>query len=155
MVAGGGVGCRNGKGRRVEEFVATLVRGFALFQNETAQLPLTVLAWMWVMRIVFASSIVFLPRAGAVATLGTMTATALVRFYIKGSYPEIPAPQIGAMAHIALWVPLAAFLLYSIRARRAGSGNLLDRVYPYWRILAVGVLAVSLVFDIREVLTAP
>jgi len=137
----------------MEEFVATLVHGFTLFQGEIAHLPPTVLAWMWVMRIVFAASIVFLPRPGAIVTLGTMIATALVRFYIKGSHPEMPAPEIGAIAHIVLWIPLAIFLLYSIRVHHTTVGGLIDRAYPYWRILVVGVLITSLVLDIRDVLT--
>ena len=138
----------------MEEFFATLLRGVTLFQAEIAQLSPAVLAWMWAMRIAFGASIVFLPRAGAVATLGTMIATAVLRFYVKGSYPDMLAPQIGALTHVVLWIPLIVFLLYSIRYQPATAGSRLDRAYTIWRVVAVGMLAVSLVFDIREAVTA-
>ncbi len=138
----------------IEDVVATLLRGFTLFRGETGQLPLAVLAWMWAMRVVFLASIVFLPRAGAVATLATMLATAVLRFYVKGLYPDLPAPFIGALTHIVLWSPLVVFLLYSMRGRRAPGISSLERAYPDWLAVVIAMMAVSLVFDVREVVTA-
>lgn len=135
----------------IEHLAATLLHGFELFRAETAQLPLAVLAWMWAMRIVLGASIVFLRHRGALVTFGTMLATAVGRFYIKGIFPEIPAPQIGASVHVVLWLPLLAFLLYSMRAPRPQEPSRFDRAYATWRGVAAVVLAVSLVFDVREV----
>lgn len=136
----------------VEEFVAALLHGFSLFRAETAHLPPLVLAWMWAMRIVLGASIVFLPRRGALATFGVMLTTAVSRFYIKGLYPDIPAPHIGALIHVVLWTPLAAFLLYSMRNRRPSGESHFERAYAIWRVVAIGVIAVSLAFDVREVM---
>lgn len=136
----------------LEDFLATVMRGFTLFQAETAQLPPAVLAWMWAMRIVFGGSVIFLPRVGALVTFGTMLATAVLRFYAKGLYPDVPASHIGALVHVVLWLPLAAFLLYSMRGQREPRGSHFDRVFAIWRPVVIGMLAVSLVFDVREVM---
>ena len=139
----------------IEEFVATIQRGFALFQADAAQLPPLVLAWMWAMRITLGASIVFLRRPGAIATLAVMLATAVSRFYIKGLYPEMPASNIGALTHVVLWIPLAAYLLYSWRNRRPYGNATLERAYAIWLPVALAVLAISLIFDIREVIAMP
>ena len=136
-----------------EDFVSTLLRGFSLFQAENALLPPLVLAWMWVMRIVFGASIIFLPRPGALTTLVAMLLTALSRFYIKGSYPDMPASHIGALTHVVLWIPLVAFLVYSMRRWKTFGGSRLEQAYAIWLPAAIGVLTVSLVFDVRAVLT--
>ena len=138
----------------MEEFAATLIRGFSQFQGEIALLPAPVLAWMWAMRIVFGFSLVFLPRRGAAAVLAVMIATALARFYFKGLYPDIPAPLIGAQCHIVLWAPLLGFLLYAMRGQRARRTTFMDKAYAVWYLLVTAVLAISLVFDVREILTA-
>jgi len=138
----------------LEEFSATLMRGFSQFQSEIALLPVPILAWMWAMRIVFGLSLVFLPRRGAAAVLAVMIATAFARFYFKGLYPDIPAPMIGAQSHIVLWTPLLAFLLYAMRGQRAPRATFMDKAYAVWYLLVIAVLATSLVFDVREILTA-
>jgi hypothetical protein len=134
----------------IEHSVTVLMHGFSLFRAETAALPAAVLAWMWVMRIVLGASIVFLPRPGAVAAVGVMFTTAVSRFYIKGLYPDMPAAHIGASVHIVLWLPLAIFLLTTMRAPRKPDHTALDRAYRFWRIVALAVIGVSLVFDVRE-----
>jgi len=136
----------------IHDLIAMLMHGFSLFRAETAQLPAAVLAWMWVMRIVLGASLVFLPRPGAIAAFAVMLTTAMSRFFIKGLRPDIPAAHIGASVHVVLWAPLAIYLLYSMRAQPAAHGAAMERAYGFWRIAAVGVLALSLVLDIREVI---
>ena len=136
----------------VHNLVAVLMHGFSLFRAETARLPAAVQAWMWVMRIILGASIVFVPRRGAVATFAVMLVTAVSRFYVKGLYPDVLAAQIGASVHVVLWLPLAIFLLWTMRVERRPDGTLLDRGYGFWRIAAVAVMAISLVFDVREVI---
>ncbi len=138
----------------IEDFVATLLRGFTLFRGETGQLLLAVLVWTWTMRVAFGDSIVFLPRAGAVATLATMLVTAVLRFYVKGLYLDLAAPFIGARTHIVLWSSLEVFLVYSMRGRRAPGISSLERAYPVRLTVAIAMMAVSFVFDVREVVTA-
>lgn len=129
---------------------ATLVHGATLFRAETAHLPAAVQAWMWTMRIVLGASLVFLPRRGAMATLAVMVVTGVSRFYVKGLYPQLAAAQIGAMSHIVLWLPLAIFLLFTLRERRPVRPTPRDRAYRYWRIAVLALIAVSLAFDVRE-----
>ena len=135
----------------IAHIFTTLLHGASLFRAETAHLPLAVLIWMWVMRIALGASIVFLPRPGALATLGVMITTAISRFYIKGLYPDIPAAHIGAVSHIVLWAPLAGFLLYTLRGRQSPVRSKRERAYRIWRAVAIAVMAVSLAFDLREV----
>jgi len=53
-----------------------------------------------------------------------------------------------------LWIPLVVFLLYSMRGRRAPGISSLERAYPVWLAVTIAMMAVSLVFDVREVVTA-
>ncbi len=135
--------------------ITTLQHGFTLFQAETAQLPLAVQAWMWVMRIVLGASIVFVPRRAAAITFGVMLVTAVSRFYAKGLFPDVPAAHIGAMSHILLWTPLVVYLLFSMRKWRKFAGSqfgesLFERAFGIWRACAIAVIVISLAFDIRE-----
>ena len=134
----------------IHDLIAVLTHGFSLFRTETAQLPAAVLAWMWVMRIALGASIVFLPRPGAIAAFAVMLTTAVSRFIIKGIYPDMPAAHIGASVHVVLWLPLTIFLLWTMHAHQTAGGTPMDRAYGFWRIAAVAVMAVSLVFDVRE-----
>ena len=135
----------------IAHIFTTLLHGASLFRAETAHLPLAVLIWMWAMRISLGASIVFLPRPGALATLGVMLTTGLSRFYIKGLYPDIPAAHIGAISHIVLWAPLAGFLIYTMSGKQIPTRSNFERAYRIWRAVAIAVIAVSLVFDVREV----
>lgn len=126
----------------------------ALFREETAQLPMAVVVWMWAMRIGFGASIVFLPRPGAIATLGVMAATALLRFYIKGAQPDMPAVQIGSLVHAVLWLPLLAFLIFSAWKQNAPAVSIYDRAYASWRLVVIAMLSISLAFDIGALLKA-
>ena len=56
----------------IHDLIAVLTHGFSLFRAETAQLPVVVLAWMWVMRIVLGANLVFLPRLGAIVAFAVM-----------------------------------------------------------------------------------
>ena len=135
--------------------ITTLQHGFELFRAETAQLPLAVQAWMWVMRIVLGASIVFLPRRAAVITFAVMLVTAVSRFYAKGLWPDMPAAHIGATSHLVLWTPLVIYLLFSMRKWRKFGGSTFERpkfeqAFGIWRACAIAVILISLAFDIRE-----
>lgn len=63
----------------------------------------------------------------------------------------MPAPEIGSLVHIVIWLPLLVYLCFSPSARDTASNNWLDRFYSLWRIVVIAVLVTSLAYDIREV----
>lgn len=127
--------------------------GAALYRQEVAQLTPPVLVWMWVMRLVFFGGLLLFPKREAVAVVGTMLATALLIFAIKGLFVAVPAAQIGAALHLVLWTPLLIFLLVCWR-RREQPVLVRDRILRIWTPLTAGLLAISLLFDAREVVLA-
>ena len=108
---------------------------------------------MWVMRLVFFGGLLLFPKREAVAVVGTMLATALLIFAIKGLFVAVPSAQIGAAMHLVLWTPLLIFLLVCWR-RREQPMLVRDRILRIWTLLTAGLLAISLLFDAREVMLA-
>ena len=127
--------------------------GAALYRQEMALLETPVLAWMWTMRLVFFGGVLLFPKREAVAVVGTMLATALLIFLIKGSFVTVPASHIGAGLHLILWTPLLVFLLVCWW-RREPTVLARDRILRIWTPLTAGLLVISLLFDVREVVLA-
>ena len=137
-----------------EDLFATPLRGFSLFQAETAQLPPAVLAWMWAMRIPFGASVVFFTAPGRGGNSRYNARDGRFALLCKGPVPE-PSGAACRRADPHCVVDSAYRFSSLFDTQPAGARRpRLDWTYAIWRTVALGMLAVSLVFDDREVVTA-
>jgi hypothetical protein len=116
---------------------------------QMAALPQAVQLWVNWMTLVFATSLLFVwrhkeARRALLAFLATF-GLALAIFSVS------PNVHLFAVAHLIFWTPLLAYLIR--RWRR--SGDLKYRkwsAYRIWVSLLIGTVAISLAFDVRDVI---
>jgi len=107
--------------------------------------PPAVKIWMNWMLIIFFSSIVFVwKHKTAWAVLATLLLSMPLAIYIFDTTQSVPL--IG-LAHIALWLPLAIFLII---AEIKGKTAQLKTPYGIYTVLLLVTITISLFFDIRD-----
>ncbi len=101
--------------------------------------------WMNWMLVIFLSSIIFVWRhKTAWAVLVTLLLSLPLAIYIFEFTQSVPL--IG-LAHIALWIPLAIFLIImEVKGKTAQ----LKSPYGIYIVLLLITIAISLFFDIRD-----
>lgn len=114
--------------------------------TQMANLPNPVQMWMNWMMLIFLSSILFAwkyktARWAIISFLLTMP-LAMYIFYLTNTVHLI------GIAHIIVWLPLLIFV-YRVDIK---SGSL-KKISPHgiWAILLVTTIAISLVFDVRDI----
>ncbi len=101
--------------------------------------------WMNWMLIIFFTSIIFVRKhKPAWAVLATFLLSIPLAIYIFETTQSVPL--IG-LAHIALWLPLAIFLII---AEIKGKTAQLKSPYGIYIVLLLITIAISLFFDIRD-----
>ena len=101
--------------------------------------------WMNWMLAIFATSLLFVwKHKTAWVVLGTFLLTLPLALYIFELTKSVPL--IG-IAHIALWLPLAIFLIIT---EIKGKITQLKTPYGVYLVLLLATIAISLFFDIRD-----
>ncbi len=102
--------------------------------------------WLYWIAIIFLSSVIFVwEYKSARIVLAAFVLTLPVAILVFGISNS--AHLIG-IAHIAVWGPLAFYLIKSELMR---SSFQYSTPYGVWMILLLGTIAVSLVFDMRDI----
>lgn len=110
---------------------------------------LLVKIWMNWMALVFFASIFFLwKRKPARLVFGAMLATMAAVLYIWHLTKNV---HLFGVAHILIWLPLAAYLWGAVLSRRGRETYKQDRNFYVWIWLLVTTIIVSLIFDVRDI----
>lgn len=129
-----------------------LVEGLTNYRAEVATLPLGVYIWMWTMRtVLILGGLVFIgTRAGRVV-FSVMVLNILGLWYGKGIWPDLPLGLLGTGLHLVLWVPMGIYLISYVRQTpRAPVTSFYHRLSYPWAWVALGIIGISLIFDVRE-----
>jgi hypothetical protein len=134
-----------------------LVREAVLaLQSETAAYPQAVQLWMKVMGLSFLASIVFVRwRVGARWILLALVLNILGLITGKIAFPEASRTVIGTYVHLLFWPAILwavwRTLKFSTLVRR--ESHVSDWAYLAWLVWASLLMAISLVFDVRTLVT--
>ena len=134
-----------------------LVREAVLaLQSETAAYPQAVQLWMKVMGLSFLASIVFVRwRVGARWILLALVLNILGLITGKIAFPEASRTVIGTYVHLLFWPAILwavwRTLKFSTLVRQ--ESRVSDRAYLAWLVWASLLMAISLVFDVRTLVT--
>ncbi len=109
-------------------------------------LPPLVQQWMNWMMLVFVLSLLFVwkrkpPRYVFLSFVLTMPVGMLV-FYITGTV------HLLGIAHLVVWGPLF-YYLYKVEIKPQGLA--INSIYAIWLLLLMTTIAISLIFDIRDI----
>lgn len=122
-------------------------------QSETNTYPQGVQIWMKVMGLSFLASVFFVyAKTGARWVLAALLLNLLGLLVGKMLFPEASRTEIGTFVHIAFWLPiLVALWLPQHRLSIARDvRSAFDWVYAVWLYWASGLLAISLLLDLRS-----
>lgn len=105
--------------------------------------------WMNWMMLLFLASIIFIWRhKPARYVLASLIATAVLAVIIWYLTKNIYLLGVG---HIVFWVPLGLYLYQKVYLPN-GFAQMLKSIYGVWILLIMATIAISLVFDVREVI---
>ena len=122
-------------------------------RNEAAAYPDWVRVWMKIMSISFFAALVFgFFKRKALWIFAMMALTALGLIVSKIGWPTVPRSQAGAWIHLILW-PTALWGLWHGQNSENGILTKIDWVYTGWKFWVTGLIAISLVLDVREIIT--
>lgn len=120
---------------------------FAILRAEAATYPMPVQIWMKVMFLSFFSGLIFaIWDRRALWIVAMAAATALGLILAKAQYPQVSREQAGVVIHLVVW-PAALFALWRPRA----AGPLPFKLWRYW---VTGLIAISLLLDLKGLVGA-
>jgi hypothetical protein len=121
-------------------------------QIETTTYPQGVQVWMKLMGISFLASILFVyNRVGARWILAALLLNLFGLVVGKMIFPDASRTEIGTFVHLAFWLPIL-WIMWRPNQRLSFARDVnsaLDWLYAIWLCWASGLLAVSLVLDLR------
>jgi hypothetical protein len=121
-------------------------------QAETASYPQGVQLWMKVMGLSFLASVVFVyAKPGARWIFAALVLNLLGLLVGKMIFPEASRTEIGTFVHIAFWLPIlgALWIPQQRFSFTRDVSSVFDWIYAIWLCWASGLLAISLVLDLR------
>ena len=127
----------------VERYRATEVA----LQEYTAGLPLWVNVWRGWMFLVFTLALVFVVWKREARWLALTMVVSIVAYNLVASFSGVG--RFPSIAFVVLWSPLA--LYFARRWPHLPRAGRFDRLYRGWFGAALATLAVSLVFDVYNV----
>ena len=121
-------------------------------QAETTSYPQGVQIWMKVMGLSFLASVLFVyAKPGARWILAALVLNLLGLLVGKMIFPEASRTEIGTFVHIVFWLPIlcALWIPQQRLTFTRDVSSVFDWIYAIWLCWASGLLAISLVLDLR------
>ena len=121
-------------------------------QAETTTYPQGVQIWMKVMGLSFLASILFVyAKTSARWILAALVLNLLGLLVGKVLFPEASRTEIGTFVHLAFWLPIL-YWIWRPGQRLSFSQDVTtayDWAYAIWLCWASGLMAISLLLDLR------
>ncbi len=133
-----------------------ITESIAALQNETAHYPQSVQVWMKLMGMSFMASLVFIySKPGARWILLALILNILGLIIGKILFPDASRTAIGTIVHILFWPAIlwAVSRTFKQISLSREQNTLYDWVYIVWLAWASLLLAISLFFDFRTLIS--